>query len=186
MFIRSFLALSLPDDFAQLLGDEASRLAYQDKNNNVRWVPEQNYHVTLAFLGDIELSQIDNLAAELDYFLQPHQVQLELSHLSPFPESSPKLIAGVLNKTESLLLVYEQTKKAIHNVGIKIEKRKFMPHITLGRFRTSGRRRQIISSSLFNVHAVANAVVLYESILTPNGAEYQAMYEFGLNMSPIS
>ena len=182
MFIRSFVALPLPNDFSLLLGDEASRLSYQDKNNNVRWVNEQNYHVTLAFLGDIESSQIDYLATELDHFLQADQVQLELSHLSPFPERSPKLIAAILNKTDTLLSVYEQTKKAINSTGIQIEKRKFMPHITLGRFRTPGRRRQIISSNLFNAHAQINTVVLYESILTANGAEYQPMYEFGLNI----
>ena len=182
MLVRSFVALSLPDELSLLLGDEASRMAYQDKNNNVRWVNEQNYHVTLAFLGNIELSQIDNLATELDHFLNLNQVQLELSHLSPFPESSPKLIAAILKKTETLMAVYEQTKKAIYSVGIQIEKRKFMPHITLGRFRAPGRRRQFVSSNLFNANALANAVVLYESVLTANGAEYQPMYEFNLGV----
>lgn len=185
MLVRSFVALPLPEDLSILLGDEASRIAYQDKSNHVRWVDEQNYHVTLAFLGEIELSQIDNLATELDHFLQPGEVQLELSHLSPFPESSPKLIAAILNKTGSLLSVYEQTKKALYSAGIQIEKRKFMPHVTLGRYRTSARRRQMISSNLFNTHAQTNSVVIYESILTANGAEYRPMYEFDLEMNRI-
>ena len=53
MPIRSFIALPIPVEMANTLGDLSAQMAYQDKSNAVRWVDQENYHLRIAFLGDL-------------------------------------------------------------------------------------------------------------------------------------
>ena len=62
MSIRSFIALAIPREMANALGDAAAKMAYQDKSNAVRWVDQANYHITLAFLGEQEEQTLETLA----------------------------------------------------------------------------------------------------------------------------
>lgn len=52
MTIRSFIALPVSKDIANELGDLAAKMSYQDKSNAIKWVNQENYHITLAFLGE--------------------------------------------------------------------------------------------------------------------------------------
>jgi len=94
MSIRSFIALPIPKETANQLGDMAAKMSYQDKSSAVRWVDQENYHITLAFLGDQRESDLESLAEQLDYQLTVHEIQLVLTHLSAFPETRPKLLAA--------------------------------------------------------------------------------------------
>ena len=87
MSIRSFIALAIPREMANALGDAAAKMAYQDKSNAVRWVDQANYHVTLAFLGEQEEQTLERLAESLDEQLPQSSLPLQVSHFSPFPES---------------------------------------------------------------------------------------------------
>jgi len=180
MSIRTFIALPVPDELAHPLGDEAARMAYQDKANAVRWVSEQNYHVTLAFLGDCGVSDIDLLANHIQTLNTLNSpITLHSNRLSPFPESSPKLIAAILDKTDSLVELQSDIVKTLRACQFMLEKRRFMPHITLGRYRHS-RRSPVITPALMDLQAQANTLTIYESILTANGAEYEPLYEYDL------
>ena len=66
MTIRSFIALPIPQDAANELGDLAAKMSYQDKSNAVRWQDQENYHVTLAFLGEQEEEDLERLVESLD------------------------------------------------------------------------------------------------------------------------
>ena len=78
----------------------ATKMSYQDKSNVIRWVDQENYHITLAFLGDQEQPSLENLAEQLDYSLQQSQSQISLSHAQPFPESRPKLVAAMVERCD--------------------------------------------------------------------------------------
>ena len=69
MTIRSFIALNVPEEATNQLGDLAAKMSYQDKSRAIRWVDQENYHVTLAFLGDQTQQDLENLAERLDQSL---------------------------------------------------------------------------------------------------------------------
>lgn len=181
MSIRSFIAIPVPDQIANVLGDVAAQMAYQDKSNAVRWVDQANYHITLAFLDQQNEHDLEYLAEQLDEYLTQSSFTISISHLSPFPESRPKLIAAILNKNSELLELQQQVISALLASPIRPDKRRFSPHITLGRYRHSKNNFAGVIPKVADLSATADDVTLFESVLTPNGAEYEAMYRFPLD-----
>ncbi|MFT6406762.1 MAG: 2'-5' RNA ligase [Arenicella sp.] len=181
MTIRSFVALPIPRETANQLGDLAAKMSYQDKSGAVRWVDQENYHVTLAFLGEQHEAGLEVLAEQLDYHIRQVEFQAELSHLSPFPETRPKLIAAMVNRSNEIKCLHRQVISAIKSADMLIDKRKFIPHVTLGRYRHS---RNVFAGSIpLNVsfEPLIDEVVLFESVLTTTGAEYEPIYRFPLD-----
>lgn len=181
MTIRSFIALPLPKETVNELGDIAAKMSYQDKSGAVRWVDQENYHITLAFLGEQEESDLERLAEQLDRHLTQSEFAATLSRLSPFPETRPKLVAAMLKKTDDVKTLHQQVISAINSVDIIYDKRKFIPHVTLGRYRHS---KNVYAGTIpMNVSfdTVIDEVVLYESVLTSSGAEYEPVCRFPLD-----
>lgn len=181
MTIRSFIALPIQRETANRLGDMAAKMSYQDKSGAVRWVDQENYHVTLAFLGEQHEADLETLAEQLDYHIRQGAFEAVLSHLSPFPESRPKLVAAMIDKSDDIKSIHQQVVTAVKSTEILIDKRKFIPHITLGRYRHS--RNHYAGNIPLNVscEVAIDEVVLYESVLTNIGAEYEPIYRFPLD-----
>lgn len=181
MSVRSFIALSLSEQMINALGDAAAKMAYQDKSNAVRWVDQENFHITLAFLGDQEMHTLESLAEYLDDQLPYSTLQLDVTHLSPFPENKPKLIAAMIEATDELKSLQQLVINSLVANNVVFDKRKFMPHVTLGRLRHS--RNHFAGSIPRSLECGDNAVdvSIFESILTPNGAEYEALFRFPLD-----
>jgi len=165
MTIRSFIALPIPVDTVNELGDLAAKLSYQDKSSAIRWVDQENYHITLAFLDDQELGDLEALAEKLDENIIEPEFRLGLSHPCPFPETKPKLIASMVNKSEEIEAIHRQVMSAVKSVNMSVDKRKFIPHVTLGRYRHS--KNTYAGKIPLNVSfdTIIDEVVLYESIL---------------------
>jgi len=181
MAIRSFVALSIPGEMANVLGDCSAQMAYQDKSNSVRWVDQPNYHLTLAFLDQQSEQSLALLAERIDQQVHLAPIDLSISHLSPFPERRPKLIAAIIKQTAELETLHKQISNNVNASGMRIEKRRFLPHITLGRFRHS---RNLYAGTIptnLQIQADSLELAIYESILTVHGAEYQALYSFPLS-----
>ncbi len=181
MTIRSFIALPVPSTTANQLGDVAAKMSYQDKSGAVRWVDQSNYHVTLAFLGEQREADLENLAEQLDNHLHQSEFQANITHLGPFPETRPKLVAAMLDRSQDLKVVHQQVISAIKSADLGYDKRKFIPHVTLGRYRHS---KNVYAGTIpMNVafETVIDEVVLYESVLTSAGAEYEPIYRFPLD-----
>ncbi|MFQ3245790.1 MAG: 2'-5' RNA ligase [Chitinophagales bacterium] len=181
MTIRSFVALPIPRETANQLGDVAAKMSYQDKSGAIRWVDQENYHITLAFLGEQQQTDLEALAEQLDYHLRQTEFRAVLSHLSPFPEARPKIIAAMMDKSDDISCVQRQVMNAIKSTMLLINKRKFIPHVTLGRYRHS--RNAYAGGIPMNVsfEALIDEVILFESVLTTSGAEYEPIYRFPLD-----
>lgn len=178
MSIRSFIAIPIHNEVANALGDCAAQMAYQDKSNAVRWVDQGNYHITLAFLGDQDEADLEQLAERLDEQLPHIGFDFRLSHLSPFPESRPKLIAAMVEKNDALIDLHRQVLSAVSNSGMNIEKRKFTPHITLGRYRHTRNQFAGAISTHLDLSGNVAEVSVFESTLTTHGAEYEPLFRF--------
>jgi 2'-5' RNA ligase len=181
MTIRSFIALPIARETANELGDMAAKMSYQDKSSAVRWVDQGNYHITLAFLGEQEQTDLETLAEQLDYALQQTQFLINLSHPQPFPETRPKLLATMAEKTTDMVSLHQQVSSAINATNLLVDKRKFIPHVTLGRYRHS--KNSYAGKIPMNVsfETLIEEVVLYESVLTTSGAEYEPIFRFPLD-----
>lgn len=180
MNLRSFIGLPIPQGAANQLGDIAAKMAYQDKSNAVKWVDQANYHITLAFLGEQPMHVLESLADQLDDRVQQTEFEASVKSLSPFPEGKPKLIVAMLERNDSLRELHRQVMSAVNACDIELDKRRFIPHITLGRYRHTKNSFSGAIPMTVSCEFVLDDLVLYESNLTPSGAEYEAIFRFPL------
>jgi 2'-5' RNA ligase len=177
MKIRTFISLDLPLSIRHELSGHAKLIAGQDKRQQIRWLPPENYHLTLVFLGDVDTARLSGLQFALESKLASTKaIPCKISEITPFPFSrSAKIVAALLERTAELLKLQSDVANCVRSYGISVERRRFVPHVTLGRLKShSGKAVNFQPLTIF-FEGEANAVTLYQSELTPNGAIYTAL-----------
>ncbi len=175
--MRSFVALPLDSDVREELGCAAARLRDRRGGDELRWVPAQNLHLTLRFLGDVSedavpvlLSALRAEVAALDCFSG------RLDGLSLFPSRArPRVLAVRVTPEEEFLGLARSVEAAVVAAGFEPEVRRFRAHITLARFRRSGRGQLELAGEVAALRVDVCDVVLYQSILGRAGARYREL-----------
>lgn len=124
--LRLFSALELPDTAKiALAGLRAPFLT-------ARWVAPDDFHITLQFVGEVSRRQADEFAKELaDIRLPPPEIRIHGT--GAFGGKQPHAVYATVVPTDALDEVHRAHDRAARAVGIAIEKRKFVPHVTLAR-----------------------------------------------------
>lgn len=127
--IRLFAALALPEAVRQRLALVRAPLP------GARWVPPENMHVTLRFIGEVEPPVATDIDALLSRIIAP-AFDIRLAELGTFSSRgrARALWAGV-EKSEPLDHLQAKIEAVCVNAGLPPESRKFHPHITLARCR---------------------------------------------------
>jgi len=185
MKIRSFISLDLPLSLKHELSGHAKLIAGQDKRQKIRWLPPENYHLTLVFLGEIESVKISALQLALERKLESTKaVPLTISAITPFPFSRPRIAAALVERTAEMLRLQSDVANCVRKCGITPERRRFVPHVTLGRLKP--RAGKTINFQAMNIllSGFADSVTLFQSELTQDGAIHTALVEFPLRTLP--
>ena len=134
-----------------------------------RWVKEESLHLTWIFLGEHE--QVAPIVSGLRK-LSPLKEPLALQGLGFFGKPAHILYA----KTEEETMFYVKAK-AFEKVGFKMDR--FKPHVTLCRMKQivnfASFRRKVASFGSEKLGYILPELVLYESVLTPQGAKYRVI-----------
>ena len=148
----------------------------------IRWLPPENCHLTLAFLGDVEEMRLERLARNLGQSLADKPLgTLSFIEISPFPfNARQKVIAALAENTVWLKNLQSSCVKGVRNSGIELDRRRFVPHVTLARMNGRKRNTSRLPPLFFETQITFKKVVLYESILNPESAEYHMMELFAL------
>ena len=151
---RLFIAVELPPQALEAI----DALAFEG-DPRVRWVPRQNWHITLRFLGECPLASVmerlqRSTLPSAEVVLGPTVARLFRSVIAVPAAGLDELAAGVVAATA--------------DIGDPPEKRDFRGHVTIGRLRGRGRVRLVGTpvAARFTVREVA----LMSSELTPEGA----------------
>ena len=149
----------------------------KDSRWDIRWVPENNRHLTLAFLGDRPISEVDNLIRQFDEsYQQETRFQYRLSTLERFPDSKGRIIALTNEPTESLDKLFQITLKLLQRNEIEFDRKKFRPHLTLGRIKRPKHVKKTFDQQI-NINLDITKISLYQSTLTDSGAIYSVPKE---------
>lgn len=181
--MRLFTALDPPD----ALRDDLTTLQSSEALS-ARWTDPEQFHVTLRFIGDVseaEATRYEKSLADVD--APPVQcVPQQPSGLDVLPSRrSPRVLMLGLERTDSMMALYDAVSDALESEGLDPEDRKFRPHVTLGRLDNPDpdavhaflRRHEDRSFPSFE----ADRFVLYESTLTPAGADHEPQAIFPLH-----
>ncbi|WP_323035537.1 RNA 2',3'-cyclic phosphodiesterase [Pararhodobacter sp.] len=177
--IRAFLALPLPDAMRNRLTIVQHTLRLDDP------VPAENLHVTLAFLGEQPEPKLEEMHLFLTARPLPMPV-LRLAGLGVFGGNAPRNIHACLAPDPRLTALQARVVQAARGAGIALERRKFVPHVTLARFakhEVSAETLAAAMQTVGRVHSDAHSVpemVLYRSTLRKDGAVYDALAEYPL------
>ena len=174
---RLFVAIRPPEDVRDLLID-----AMHD-SPALRWVGDEQLHLTLRFIGEVERPVANDIAAALDR-VRSSNFQIRISGAGKFEKrSGGALWAGVEPKTPVVGLA-AKVERALQQVGLEPEHRAFSPHITLARWNRRNseaveaflRRTSDLHSEPFDV----DRFILFESKLSRHGPHYEEVAAFAL------
>ena len=70
--IRAFIAIELTDEIHQRLDEVIARYKKQMPQVPIRWVPAKNIHLTLKFLGDVSVANLEMLTSQLQKEVAAH------------------------------------------------------------------------------------------------------------------
>lgn len=183
--IRSFIAIDLNPETQKKLGEVIRHLS-QVSNNVVRWVPENNIHVTLKFLGDTSPANLEILKKILT--TEASRVQafdLKIEGLGAFPTlRRPRVIWVGVEAPPALFALQRSIDTETQRLGYAVEDRPFSPHLTLGRLSHNALPDEIrkigdmLAASKISIHTSiqVKTVTLYRSDLQPGGAVYTPIH----------
>ena len=182
MSIRCFVAVECGGDELAAKFREV-RMVLEAARADIKFVEPENVHLTLKFLGEIEPSlveQVSHVVKETSF--QPFSAKIE--RVGVFPNlRRPRVVwAGITEGVPQLAEIWSDVDEKLSQLGFERERRRFSPHITIGRVR-SGRNRdnlvQEISSLSDHVFGSlrVDRIKLKKSVLTPSGPVYTTLAE---------
>lgn len=145
--------------------------------------------MTLKFLGDIDPKLAPAINEAMTAVLNPMpKFSVCLGGLGVFPHPKrPKVVWMALQDSSGALkAIWEKTGEAMSILKFPKETRKFSPHLTLGRIKSS-KGKELLKEALQTAPSTEPisfeiaSVKLYQSQLTPKGSIYTALAEFNLN-----
>lgn len=179
--VRTFIAI----DINRAVRGELAKLQLRLKraHAHARWVKPENIHLTLAFLGDVDIDQIRPLEAAMDEHLQGlEKFSLILAGTGSFGKPRrPRIIWAGINDSPPLMELQRKTTDALLDAGIDFDTKPFSPHLTMGRVK-SPKQGSALLDGLEMEEATGfgrveiSEVLLFKSVLKPGGAEYSVLY----------
>ncbi|NVK44387.1 MAG: RNA 2',3'-cyclic phosphodiesterase [Oceanospirillaceae bacterium] len=182
MNIRAFFALKLGDQAVRRLADQADSLCAFDRQMEVDWVDSESYHLTLSFLGDITLSQVERLerqSQELLAGVEPFQIQLNAFDYFRVSRQLA-VVAAISDGSDELMDLHRLMVRVAASAGVLHEEVDFRPHVTLGRLAADNSFTPPDSWPSLELSFPASSVVLYQSKPGSHGSIYTPLFEVPL------
>jgi 2'-5' RNA ligase len=175
---RLFVAIRPPEAIRDLMIDA------MDDSADFRWQDDEQLHLTLHFIGEVERRSANDLADALGR-IQAAPFELRIAGVGRFEQrNSGTLWAGVEPKPPITALA-AKVERVCQSVGLEPERRAFHPHITLARWK--GRRTREVKDYLERAGGLSSEpfavdrFVLFESRLSRHGAHYEEVATFPLS-----
>lgn len=165
------------------------RRALADSQSAFRWVPAENVHITMHFLGEIDRARADVLVHALAPPLAQPAFDVMTSAAGAFPAAGPPKVLwiGLAEGAPALTTVHAELGARLRDAGVPTEARPFSPHLTVARVRDRDRtqareaRRQLHLVPCPPIRWRVDRVVLMQSDLSGATPTYTALAHVGLS-----
>jgi 2'-5' RNA ligase len=176
--MRLFVGLDFAWETKQLLASLAGGVP------GARWVPPENYHLTLRFIGEVPAHRAEEIDLALA-MLRARAFPLVLAGMGTFAKGGQanQLWVGV-EKNPALEALHSKVETALQRTGCEPERRRFTPHITLARLRDAAEGKLaafVQSHNLFRAGPMpVEHFVLFSSRLGKEASVYTPEVEYAL------
>ncbi|MGH1463453.1 MAG: RNA 2',3'-cyclic phosphodiesterase [Neptuniibacter sp.] len=172
--MRLFLALDLPEEIKTQIES-----LYLDEYSHIRWMSAEQLHLTLVFIGaqnNVPLDDLIQKIAEIEF--QPFSLSTrEIGYFN-----SGVIWLGI-EENNLLQQLQKKLRQKLEELDLNLERRKFTPHITLGRTKkVDADFMEHLSNHAFgfNCSWLVDSFQLKSSHLKKSGALYETEAEFQL------
>lgn len=177
---RLFVALEIPEIVADAL------TVLQSGVDGARWVAPENFHLTLAFIGEADRHSFSAALDALEKVDAP-AFDLRLSGVGVFGDKKAHALWAGVAASPALHHLQAKVETALRRTGFKLEKRKFTPHVTLARLKNVSQETAELFAAQHGLFSCGpfpvEAFHLYSSELGRNGAHYAIEASYALSSS---
>lgn len=177
--IRLFVGVGLPTDVCMRLSVLGAGVP------GARWVPPENYHLTLRFIGEVTEGDAEDIHEAL-MTVRTKAFDIALAGVGHFESKGQvhTLWAGV-EKNPDLTALHDRIESVLVRLGLEPEERRYTPHVTLARLRDTPVHRVsqfLATNALFRAGPVpVDHFTLFSSYLQGSGPIYSAEAEYPLS-----
>jgi 2'-5' RNA ligase len=180
---RLFVAIRPPAAIREILLDAMGGVS------GARWQSEDQLHLTLRFVGEVDRHLAGDVHAALGAIHQP-PFDIALNGIGAFDRRGwPDAVWAGVTPHEPLKRLHNKVDAALTRVGVAPDQRAFLPHITLARLkRSAGPVDNLLAQAggLASPPFTVDHFALFESMLTPEGAVYSMIERYSLAASSRS
>ena len=185
--MRLFIAVDLSNNVRRAVADVIrllrGRLPSTSWAHRIRWVPTQNLHLTMSFLGHVDEDLAVTVSHALAEPLTTTEFRVSIFGAGAFPcKGLPRIIwLGVGNGSAQLVALRNEIGGRLKPLGFDVGAHEYSAHLTLGRVKVrSGRAERIIRQLLVSASAAiepwsVDHITLYESELLHGRSTYQPL-----------
>lgn len=182
--MRTFIAIEIEPSIKEKISELIKKLS--QSGARVGWVKKESIHLTLKFLGEVDERKIKEVSERLKKIssrIEPFKIRIEGTGWFPEGSLNPRVLWIGIKYTEQLKVLWKEIEKEMKDLGFKEEDRDFSPHITIGRVKDKERIFEVLEilkkfmTNFFGETEIKN-IVLFKSVLKPEGAEYIPIEKF--------
>ncbi len=185
---RLFLAIPIKTNdngFIPLIDGLKRQLAHEKRIN---WVKPEHIHLTLKFIGNTPNEDIPKIIDGVGEMLQNHKsFTMDFNRTGIFGSRyAPRVLwLGMQNTPQELYDLEEDTLSTFDKLGYLRDRQNFVPHITLGRIKELCEKQyfqKVVAATEQKsyIKQEVNEIILFQSILRPEGAFYKEIKRFEL------
>jgi len=176
--IRLFVALELPEAVRDRLG------MLQGGVPGARWAHDDQLHLTLRFIGEVDEGTASDIDAALAQIRAPG-FQLALAGVGQFGDAKPRALWAGVEKNPGLNHLRDKIEHALVRTGIEPDTRRYAPHVTLARLRNPDlpKLREFLAlNALWRAEPFrVERFSLIASYLTKSGSIYEDQADYPLS-----
>ena len=194
--IRAFIAINLSQEILEGIELMSLELRSRLEDVPIRWVPADNIHLTLKFLGNVSTANLEMLKEIMGNVVSNHhECDISVGGIGAFPKPhNPRVIWVGMEVPQELVSLQHNIEIETARLGYSREHRPFSAHLTFGRVSRNASSQDVRAiAEILDSYKVGflgatriTSVYLYRSDLKPDGAVYTPIYTATLGKAESS
>lgn len=177
---RTFIAIELPPDVRARVAQHIACLRHELPDVRASWSREDNLHLTLKFLGNVSVADIQKVSNAVERVTKPMSAfEVTVSGCGLFPPRGRPSVLWLSTQGSGLQALHAAIDQELDAAGFPRESRPFRPHLTIARLRQSEGARQLAdlhqSLGFAPIAFAGSEVVFFRSELLKQGSQHTAI-----------